>query len=89
MALVGVGCLVLTSKAESVIKVRPPHACILAVSNFKLFLGVHVLEIGFRITEMQEKANARLRNPASWLPLAAGGEFAQPSLRVSLHVCTL
>ena len=73
MALVGVGCLVLTSKAESVIKVRPPHACILAVSNFKLFLGVHVLEIGFRITEMQEKANARLRESRLLAPSGRGG----------------
>ena len=28
-------------------------------------------------------------NPASWLPLAAGGEFTQPSLHLLFHVCTL
>ena len=32
-------------------------------------------------------AKARLRE--SWLPLAAAGEFTQPSLRLLFHVCTV
>ena len=38
-------------------------------------------------TDMQEKAEARLREARLLLPLAMAGEFTQPSLHIFLDVC--
>ena len=42
----------------------------------------------YKITDMQEKMKARLRESRLLAPSGRGRKFTQPSLRLFLHICT-